>query len=84
MYVPSLNNRTKRAVVKDLDKAYYPTKVLVPNCDIVHDRSSIELFRGWRQRLQILSSGVLLPSDKRAQRRYVGEAGVRAYGQHGV
>ena len=46
MYVPSLNNRTKRAVVKDLDKAYYPTKVLVPNCDIVHDRSSIELFRG--------------------------------------
>ena len=46
VYVPSLNNRTKRAVVKDLDKAYYPTKVLVPNCDIVHDRSSIELFRG--------------------------------------
>ena len=46
VYVPSLNNPTKRAVVEDLDKAYYPTKVLVPNCDIVHDRSSIELFRG--------------------------------------
>ncbi|MDE6758777.1 MAG: TIGR03960 family B12-binding radical SAM protein [Clostridia bacterium] len=46
VYVPSLNNPTKRAVVKDLDKAYYPTKILVPNCDIVHDRSSIELFRG--------------------------------------
>ena len=46
VYVPSLNNPTKRAVVKDLDKAYYPTNILVPNCDIVHDRSSIELFRG--------------------------------------
>ena len=46
VFVPSLNNPTKRAVVKDLDKAYYPTKILVPNCDIVHDRSSIELFRG--------------------------------------
>ena len=46
VYVPSLNNPTKRAVVKDLDEAYYPTKILVPNCDIVHDRSSIELFRG--------------------------------------
>ena len=46
VYVPSLHNPTKRAVVKDLDSAYYPTKVLVPNCDIVHDRSSIELFRG--------------------------------------
>lgn len=46
VFVPSLNNPTKRAVVGDLDKAYYPTKILVPNCDIVHDRSSIELFRG--------------------------------------
>ncbi len=46
VYVPSLDNPTKRAVVKDLDKAYYPTKILVPNCEIVHDRSSIELFRG--------------------------------------
>lgn len=46
VYVPSLGNPTKRAVVKDLDKAYYPTQVLVANCDIVHDRSSVELFRG--------------------------------------
>lgn len=46
VYVPSLNNPTKRAVVQDLDKAYFPTDILVPNCDIVHDRSTIELFRG--------------------------------------
>lgn len=46
VYVPSIGNRTKRAVVQDLDSAYFPTSVLVPNCDIVHDRSTIELFRG--------------------------------------
>ncbi|MEG2117319.1 MAG: B12-binding domain-containing radical SAM protein, partial [Clostridia bacterium] len=44
--VPALNNHTKRAVVQDLDKAYFPTKILVPNCEIIHDRSTIELFRG--------------------------------------
>ena len=46
IYVPSLRNKTKRAIVQDLDKAYFPTKILVPNCQIVHDRSTIELFRG--------------------------------------
>ncbi len=46
IYVPLLHNKTKRAIVKDLDKAYFPTKVLVPNCQIVHDRATIELFRG--------------------------------------
>lgn len=46
VYVPSLGGKVKRAVVKDLDKAYFPTKILVPSCDIVHDRSTLELFRG--------------------------------------
>ena len=46
VYVPSIGNRTKRAVVQNLDEVYFPTSVLVPNCDIVHDRSTIELFRG--------------------------------------
>lgn len=46
VYVPSIGGRVKRAVVKDLDKAYFPTKILVPGCDIVHDRSTLELFRG--------------------------------------
>lgn len=46
VYVPSVGGKVKRAVVKDLDKAYFPTKILVPGCDIVHDRSTLELFRG--------------------------------------
>lgn len=36
---------TKR-IVQDLDKAYFPTKQIVPSTEIVHDRSNLELFRG--------------------------------------
>ena len=36
---------TKR-IVEDLDKTYYPTKMIVPSTEIVHDRTNIELFRG--------------------------------------
>ena len=36
---------TKR-IVQDLDKAYYPTKTIVPTTEIVHDRVMLEVFRG--------------------------------------
>ena len=36
---------TKR-IVADLDHAYFPTKMIVPSTEIVHDRANLELFRG--------------------------------------
>ncbi len=36
---------TKR-IVEDLDSSYYPTKMIVPSTEIVHDRANLELFRG--------------------------------------
>ena len=36
---------TKR-IIEDLDHAYYPTKMIVPSTEIVHDRANLELFRG--------------------------------------
>ncbi len=36
---------TKR-IVEDLDDAYYPTKMIVPSTEIVHDRANLEVFRG--------------------------------------
>ncbi len=35
-----------KAVVQDFDKAYFPTKMLLPNLEIVHDRAVLELYRG--------------------------------------
>ena len=54
VYVPSLCETrdgicvttVRKNVVKDLDKAPYPTKPLVPNMAIVHDRGVVELYRG--------------------------------------
>lgn len=54
IYVPSVcdfsdgRNKTtvKKAVVKNLDRAYFPVKPLVPNIEIIHDRSVVELYRG--------------------------------------
>lgn len=36
---------TKR-IVENLDTAYWPTKMIVPSTEIVHDRANLEVFRG--------------------------------------
>ena len=36
---------TKR-IIEDLDNAYWPTKMIVPSTEIVHDRANLEVFRG--------------------------------------
>ena len=36
---------TKR-IIEDLDSAYFPTKMIVPSTEIVHDRANLEVFRG--------------------------------------
>ena len=35
-----------KRIVEDLNKAYYPTKMIVPSTEIVHDRANLEVFRG--------------------------------------
>ncbi|MDP2913162.1 MAG: TIGR03960 family B12-binding radical SAM protein [Candidatus Omnitrophota bacterium] len=39
-------DRITKRVVKNLDGAFYPTKQIVPNISIVHDRLAIEIMRG--------------------------------------
>ena len=36
---------TKR-IIEDLDSAYFPTRMIVPSTEIVHDRANLEVFRG--------------------------------------
>ena len=36
---------TKR-IVEDLDNAFFPTQMIVPSTEIVHDRANLEVFRG--------------------------------------
>ncbi|MBR7159714.1 MAG: TIGR03960 family B12-binding radical SAM protein [Clostridia bacterium] len=44
--VVSFTRTVSKAVVKDLDKAYYPTSIIVPSVEAVHDRAVLELYRG--------------------------------------
>ncbi len=36
---------TKR-IIENLDTAYFPTKMIVPSAEIVHERANLEVFRG--------------------------------------
>lgn len=48
-YVPSLHGEgeiVKKAVLRDFENAPYPQKPLVPNIEAVHDRATLELYRG--------------------------------------
>ena len=38
--------RVQKRIINDLNNAYYPTKMIVPSTEIVHDRANLELFRG--------------------------------------
>ena len=38
--------RVTKRIIEDLDQAYYPTKMIVPSTEIVHDRGNLEVFRG--------------------------------------
>ncbi len=38
--------RITKRIVEDLDAAYFPTNMIVPSTQIVHDRANLELFRG--------------------------------------
>ncbi len=48
-YVPSLHKdgeKVVKAVIRDFENAPYPEKPLVPNIEAVHDRATLELYRG--------------------------------------
>ena len=38
--------KIRKRIVRDMNKAYYPAKTIVPSTEIVQDRITLELFRG--------------------------------------
>lgn len=43
---PGVPDKIEKRVVKDLDRAFYPARQIVPNIQVVHDRIAIEIMRG--------------------------------------
>ncbi|MCL2862289.1 MAG: TIGR03960 family B12-binding radical SAM protein [Firmicutes bacterium] len=60
VFVPSLNQeKIKKAQVKDLDKTYFPTKMIVPNLEVVHNRATLEIFRGCAKGCRFCQAGFI-------------------------
>ncbi|MCL1901044.1 MAG: TIGR03960 family B12-binding radical SAM protein [Firmicutes bacterium] len=55
--IQSFSGKVNKCVIKNLDKVYYPTAMLVPNIEIVHDRSILELFRGCYRSCRFCQAG---------------------------
>ena len=57
---------TKR-IIEDLDSAYYPAKTIIPNTEIVHDRTNLEVMRGCIRGCRFCQAGfVYRPVRKRS------------------
>jgi radical SAM family uncharacterized protein len=56
--IPVVPSSVKRQIVMDLEKAFYPDSMLVPLSGIVHDRASVEVFRGCTQGCRFCQAGM--------------------------
>lgn len=52
-------DRVQKRVVKDLDRVYFPDKIIVPFMDIVHDRIMLEIFRGCTKGCRFCQAGMI-------------------------
>ncbi len=60
VYVPLFKKKeVRRAILKNLDKAYYPTKVQIPNTEAVHNRAVLEIFRGCTRGCRFCQAGMI-------------------------
>ncbi|MGN1100167.1 MAG: radical SAM protein, partial [Christensenellales bacterium] len=44
--IVGFTRKVTKAVVRDFENSYFPTKMLLPNTEAIHDRAVLELYRG--------------------------------------
>jgi len=63
-YAPS---RIRKRFVQDFDNAFYPTKQIVPNIQVVHDRIPLEIMRGCKHACRFCqASAIYRPCRERS------------------
>lgn len=67
---PAAPAKIKKRIVADMDAAYYPTRMIVPFMEIVHDRIMLELFRGCIRGCRFCQAGMIYrPVRERSKER---------------
>lgn len=67
---PEYPTMIRKRIIKDMDKAYYPDKIVVPYTEIVHDRVMIEVFRGCMRGCRFCQAGfVYRPVREKSKER---------------
>ncbi len=69
---PDYPVKIKKRIIKDMDKAYFPEKIIVPYTDIVHDRIMLEVFRGCTRGCRFCQAGFIYrPVREKSHKRLI-------------
>lgn len=59
IYVPSYPSPVRRRILRDLDTSFRPDTMIVPNMSLIHDRVSVQVFRGCTRGCRFCQAGMI-------------------------